>query len=68
MNLGHSASDHYASDISADGSILYFASEHVGGQGGSDIWQVKIVPNVNLTVEKNNEYISLFFYHSFFYE
>jgi hypothetical protein len=49
VNLGHSASDHYASDISADGSILYFASKHDGGQGGSDIWQVKIVPNVNLT-------------------
>jgi Tol biopolymer transport system component len=48
VNLGHSASDHYASDISADGSILYFASKHDGGQGGSDIWQVKIIPSVNL--------------------
>ena len=40
--------ERYVSDISADGSILYFASKHDGGQGGSDIWQVKIIPSVNL--------------------
>jgi ketosteroid isomerase-like protein len=44
VNLGHSASGHWASDISADDSTLYFTSEHDGGQGGSDIWQVPIIP------------------------
>ncbi|MFB0552884.1 MAG: DUF4440 domain-containing protein [Phycisphaerae bacterium] len=47
VNLGHSASDHWASDISADDSTLYFTSEHDGGQGGSDIWQVPILPVVD---------------------
>jgi len=44
VNLGHSASDHWASDISADDSTLYFTSVHDGGQGDSDIWQVPILP------------------------
>ena len=42
--LGNEHSDHYAADLSADGSMLYFTSGHEGGQGGSDIWQVAIIP------------------------
>jgi hypothetical protein len=53
VNLGHSASDHYASDVSADGSVLYFTSTHEGGQGGSDIWQVPIVPDGVTAVESS---------------
>ncbi|MCP4260056.1 MAG: DUF4440 domain-containing protein [Planctomycetes bacterium] len=44
VNLGHSASGHWASDISADDSTLYFTSDHDGGQGDSDIWQAPIIP------------------------
>jgi len=44
VNLGHSASDHWASDISADDSTLFFMSERVGGFGGNDLWQVPIIP------------------------
>ncbi len=47
VNLGHSASDHWASDISADDSTLYLTSGHDGGQGESDIWQVPIIPVVD---------------------
>ena len=42
-NLGHSASDHWVPSISADGSMLYFASKQPGGSGGNDIWQVPIL-------------------------
>lgn len=45
VNLGNSASDHYAADLSADGSMLYFTSGHEGGQGDSDIWQMAIIPD-----------------------
>jgi hypothetical protein len=48
INLGHSASDHWASDISADDSTLFFMSERVGGFGGNDLWQVPIIPVVDL--------------------
>ncbi len=48
VNLGHSASDHWASDISADGSTLFFMSERDGGFGGNDLWQVPIIPVVDL--------------------
>jgi len=44
-NLGHLASAHWASSISADGSTLYFASKRPGGSGGNDIWQVPISRN-----------------------
>ena len=43
VNLGHSASDHYAADISADGSTLYFMSDRPGGYGILDIWQMPIL-------------------------
>ncbi|MHC4557059.1 MAG: carbohydrate binding domain-containing protein [Planctomycetota bacterium] len=48
VNLGHSASNHWASDISTDGSTLFFASKQDGGSGGNDIWQVPIIPIVDL--------------------
>ena len=41
-SLGNEHSDHYAADLSADGSMLYFTSDREGGQGDSDIWQVAI--------------------------
>ena len=34
--------------ISADGSTLYFCSDRAGGSGQNDIWQVPIVPIVDL--------------------
>jgi hypothetical protein len=43
VSLGHAFSGHYASDLSADGSTLYFASQRDGGTGGNDIWQVPIL-------------------------
>ena len=43
VNLGHSASDHWASDISADGSTLYFMSDRPGGYGILDLWQAPIL-------------------------
>ncbi len=47
INLGHSASNHWASDISADGSTLFFASKQDGGSGGNDLWQMPIIPIVD---------------------
>ena len=47
VNLGHSASDHWASDISADNSTLFLMSERDGGFGGNDLWQVTITPIVD---------------------
>ena len=35
-------------NISADGSILYFHSTRAGGLGGYDLWQVPIIPIVDL--------------------
>jgi len=35
-------------DVSADGSILYFQSTRAGGRGGYDLWQVPIIPIVDL--------------------
>ncbi len=42
VNLGDLYSSHYASDVTSDFTILYYISEHSGGQGGPDIWQVTI--------------------------
>jgi Tol biopolymer transport system component len=42
VNLGHGPSDHWASSIAADGTVLYFASTRPGGSGGNDIWQVPV--------------------------
>jgi uncharacterized protein (TIGR02246 family) len=47
VNLGHSASNHWASDISADDSTLFFMSERDGGFGANDLWQVPIIPVVD---------------------
>ena len=42
INLGRPHSGHYAGDISADGSTLYYTSAAPGGHGGADIWMVPI--------------------------
>ena len=34
--------------ISADGRMLYFSSFRSGGKGNSDIWQVPVIPTVDL--------------------
>ncbi|MFC1603678.1 LamG-like jellyroll fold domain-containing protein [Planctomycetota bacterium] len=34
--------------ISADGRMLYFSSFRSGGNGNSDIWQVQVIPTVDL--------------------
>ncbi|MBL7188061.1 MAG: PD40 domain-containing protein [Phycisphaerae bacterium] len=34
--------------ISSDGSVLFFTSDHQGGSGGIDLWQVSIDPVVDL--------------------
>lgn len=34
--------------ISADGSMLYYASRGAGGYGGNDLWQVSIEPVADL--------------------
>jgi len=47
VNLGpviNTAADDTSPYVLADGSALYFASNRSGGYGGSDIWQVPIVP------------------------
>jgi len=36
-------------NVSADGSILYFHSTRAGGLGGYDLWQVPIIPIVDLS-------------------
>jgi ketosteroid isomerase-like protein len=51
VNLGptiNSSSDEASPSISADGSTLYFDCDRPGGFGGSDLWQVKILPVVDL--------------------
>ena len=37
--------------ISSDGSTLYFASDRPGGPGDWDIWQVEILPVVDLNCD-----------------
>ncbi len=39
--------------ISADGSMLYFRSNHCGGQGGNDFWQAPILPVVDFDDDGN---------------
>jgi len=34
--------------ISADGRMLYFSSYRSGGQGNADLWQVPVIPTVDL--------------------
>jgi len=51
VNLGpavNSSSAETCPNISADGSTLSFHSTRPGGMGGSDLWQVKILPVVDL--------------------
>lgn len=43
VSLGHTASDHFASSVSSDGTTLYFASTRSGGVGGNDIWLMPIL-------------------------
>jgi hypothetical protein len=43
VNLGHIASDHFASSVSWDGTTLYFASARPGGAGGNDLWLMPIL-------------------------
>jgi Tol biopolymer transport system component len=40
-----------ASEISPDGSMLYFSSERPGGFGLTDLWQVSIEPVVDLNAD-----------------
>ena len=47
VNLGHTASEHWASDISADGSILFFMSEYLDGYSANDLWHAPITPVVD---------------------
>jgi len=51
VNLGPNVNTSYvdtAPDISADGSILYFHSDRPGGFSGRDLYQVPIIPIVDL--------------------
>lgn len=51
LNLGspvNSPYDESGVSISGDGSTLYFTSDRPGGFGRSDIWQVSILPVVDL--------------------
>jgi hypothetical protein len=38
-------------NLSSDGSTLYFCSNRPGGFGGSDVWQVPIIPIVDFNVD-----------------
>ncbi len=38
-------------NISADGSILYFHSPRAGGLGDYDLWQVPIIPIIDLNID-----------------
>ena len=42
--------------ISADGSTLFFWSNRSGGLGGGDIWQVSILPVVDLNSDGNVDF------------
>lgn len=46
-NINSSKAEEIAACISADGSILYFASTRVGGLGGTDLYMSKKLPNGN---------------------
>ena len=51
LNLGPTVNDSFNDlwpSISPDGSTLFFLSERPGGLGGEDIWQVPIIPQVDL--------------------
>ena len=52
VNLGPLVNSGSAADlcpcISADGRMLYFSSFRPGGKGNSDIWQVPVIPIVDL--------------------
>ncbi len=51
VNLGpevNSSSDESDPSLSADGQSLYFCSVRPGGSGSWDLWQVKILPVVDL--------------------
>ena len=52
VNLGPLVNSEYDADlcpcISADGRMLYFSSFRSGGKGNSDIWQVPVIPIVDL--------------------
>lgn len=56
VSLGHAYSAHYASDLSADGVTLYFDSDHPGGSGENDIWQIQI-----LSMDSSNEALKAIF-------
>jgi hypothetical protein len=50
MQLGaniNTPSDQWPTGLSADGSILYFASDRPGGVGAGDLWQASILPIVD---------------------
>ncbi|MFC1604423.1 hypothetical protein ACFL5F_05280 [Planctomycetota bacterium] len=54
VNLGPPVNTEYGEDgpsISADGSTLYLNSTRPGGLGRSDLWQVPIIPIVDLNVD-----------------
>jgi len=51
VNLGstvNSSADDYWPCLSPDGSTLYFTSNRPGGHGAADLWQVPIIPVVDL--------------------
>jgi len=51
MNLGpevNSSAGDGGANLSADGSTLYFGSRRPGGSGDADLWQVSILPVVDL--------------------
>ncbi len=52
VNLGPLVNSNFSEDlcpcISADGRVLYFSSFRSGGNGNSDIWQVPVMPIVDL--------------------
>lgn len=54
VNLGpivNSSAHDYHSEVSRDGSTLYFSSMRPGGNGGQDLWQVTINPIVDLNAD-----------------
>jgi tetratricopeptide (TPR) repeat protein len=42
-----------AGSLSPDGSVLFFASERDGGQGGTDLWMVRKLPNGKWSLAQN---------------
>ena len=51
VNLGptvNSSDSDHAPEISSDGSTLFFDCDRPGGDGGGDLWQVSILPVVDL--------------------